>query len=165
MHNDDDDAAVDDEDWLDIPVADKEEEENQQQEDVTLSGTMLDGNTENAECLAVEQGSIITYCGRAGGLTLSSCWEHLNKQQHPDSSESIQSRCRSCNCMVKHHKKSERVISHLNKCKQFRRSMADIASSDLPSWFITAGRGNKRRASYAASASSSSSSPPLRRTA
>ena len=41
MQNDDDDAAVDAEDWLAIPVAD-DKEENQQQEDVTLSGTMED---------------------------------------------------------------------------------------------------------------------------
>ena len=48
----------------------------------------------------------------------------------------VQSRSQSCNCMVKHHKKSEMTISYLNKCNRFWKSMADFCSSLCKCLFV-----------------------------
>ena len=42
--------------------------------------------------------------------------------------------------VVKHHKKSEKVIGHLNICREFRGKMANLPSIDIPSWVTIQGR-------------------------
>jgi hypothetical protein len=66
---------------------------------------------------------------------LDSCWEYLTEQAYPNML--IQAKCRSCNIMVKHHKKSEKVKSHLNCCAPFKATMRDVSANDLPTWFTT----------------------------
>ena len=39
---------------------------------------------------------------------------------------SDKAKCRACNIMVKHHKKSEKVKSHLNCCAPFKAIMKDL---------------------------------------
>ena len=138
-----------DDEWLDNPVAvDPHEDMN---------------HNLAREVVAHVQGEQVI---KKRGREASSCWEHLNNQVY--SNHDVQSRCQSCHCMVKHHKKSEKAISHLNKCNGFRQSMADVCSSDLPSWFVSRGRfskNNKNKKNHSASVSSyasASSSSPFR---
>ena len=110
-----------DNEWLEYPAAEDHED--------------TDHNSASVIVSQVQQGEQVI---KKRGYEASSCWEHLNNHQ-AYSNHDIQSRCQSCNCMVKHHKKSEKAISHLNKCNSFRRSMADVCSSDLPSWLVSRG--------------------------
>lgn len=68
------------------------------------------------------------------GRSVGVCWEFLSTELNQQLQ--LQTRCMSCLMMVKHHKKSERVKAHLNACIPFRRSMADMASSDVPDWVV-----------------------------
>jgi hypothetical protein len=49
----------------------------------------------------------------------------------------IQAKCRSYNIMVKHHKKNEKVKSHLNCCAPFKATMKGVSANDFPTWFTT----------------------------
>jgi hypothetical protein len=42
--------------------------------------------------------------------------------------------------MVRHHRKSEKVKSHLNNCPGFKLTMRGINSADRPVWFLSQGR-------------------------
>ena len=79
-----------------------------------------------------------------GGHGVHKCWELLSdkKGQHLVS----QTQCRSCRMMVKHQKKSEKVKAHLNSCSEFCRSIADLPSSNIPSWVTIQGRASTKNA-------------------
>jgi hypothetical protein len=72
------------------------------------------------------------------GRSIGVCWEFLSTELNQQ--RQMQTRCKSCLMMVRHHKKSERVKAHLNACIPFRRTFADVASSDVPDWIILQGR-------------------------
>jgi hypothetical protein len=46
--------------------------------------------------------------------------------------------------MVKHHKKSEKLKSHLNCCAPFKATMKDVSANDLPAWFTPQGQGHSK---------------------
>jgi hypothetical protein len=65
---------------------------------------------------------------------LGSCWKHLTNDINPRLTP--QSKFKASNSILKHHKKSERVKSHLNNCNSFLNSLADVHVEDLPSWIV-----------------------------
>jgi hypothetical protein len=126
-----------DDELLEIPVADEDEEDH-----ATASG-MEYHNPSSVVALVAEVEQEATKKKR--GRESSSYWEHLNNQPISKRRE-LQSRFQSCNCMVRHHKKSEKGISHLKNSKAFWRAMtADLCSSDLSLWFISRGQGHRNR--------------------
>ena len=95
--------------WLlimDMPIVDVEGHEAQQL-----------GNYDMPAVFSDDDGS----AQKKRGRVLDSCWEYLTDQAYPNIL--IQSKCRSCNIMVKHHKKSEKVKSHLNHCAPFKATI------------------------------------------
>ena len=64
---------------------------------------------------------------------------HLTEQAYPNML--IQAKCKSCNIMVKHHKKNEKVNLYLNCCASFKATMEDVPAKDLLAWFMTWGQG------------------------
>jgi hypothetical protein len=69
--------------------------------------------------------------GDKRGRGLDSCWEYLTDNINPHLTS--QSKCKALNLIVKHHKKTGKVKSHLNNCNSFMRSLADVHVKDLPS--------------------------------
>ena len=112
---------------MDMPIVDVEGHEAQQLANYDMPAVFSD-----------DDGS----AQKKRGRVLDSCWEYLTDQAYPNIL--IQSKCRSCNIMVKHHKKSEKVKSHLNHCAPFKATMKDVSANDLPAWFTTQGQGQSK---------------------
>jgi hypothetical protein len=72
------------------------------------------------------------HVGNKRGRGLYSCWDYLTEDVNPHLTS--QSKCKACNSIFMHHKKSDKVKSHLNNCNSFKRSLGDVQVEDLPSW-------------------------------
>jgi Protein of unknown function (DUF 659) len=72
----------------------------------------------------------------AGGRTINECWGYLTTEigQHLVT----ETRCMKCGQMVRHHKKSEKVKAHLNRCRPFLNSLrsAGLFDTDIPPWVV-----------------------------
>ena len=66
------------------------------------------------------------------------CWQFLSDEK--DQHNEVQTCCKSCRMMVKHHRRTEKVKAHLKKCLPFKKSLATVLSSDIPGWMTTQGR-------------------------
>ncbi|KAI2504912.1 transposase [Fragilaria crotonensis] len=79
-----------------------------------------------------------------GGRAINECWKYLSTMdgQHLV----IEMKCMKCGTMVRHHRKSEKVKAHLNRCRPFLNSLrvAGLFDADIPHWVILKNDGRKK---------------------
>ncbi len=89
-------------------------------------------------------------------VTGSDLWslytDNINSHQHKSAI------CKHCRTFVNHHKKSESVKVHLNKCVPFRKLMNGMEEDKHPAWYI-ANKKPRKPLSTAMSVSTSSVAP------
>ncbi|KAI2503213.1 hypothetical protein MHU86_11236 [Fragilaria crotonensis] len=73
----------------------------------------------------------------AGGRRPDQCWQFLSNEE--DQHMELQTRCKSCGMLVKHHTKSEKVKWHLKNCRPFKKALAEMKSICIPEWMTTQG--------------------------
>jgi hypothetical protein len=73
--------------------------------------------------------------GRKRGQQGSDLWslytDDINPHQHKSTV------CKHCRMLVNHHKKSESVKVHLNKCASFRKLVNGMEEDKRPAWYTT----------------------------
>ena len=75
-----------------------------------------------------------------GGLGQNDCWKYLSSKsgQHL----AVQTKCMTCGVWVRHHRISEKVKAHLNRCKPFLSALCGghdkkgASSVMLPDWIV-----------------------------
>ncbi len=79
-----------------------------------------------------------------GGRAINECWKYLSTKsgQHLVN----ETRCMKCGSMVRHHRKSEKVKAHLNRCRPFLNSLrgAGLIDADIPHWVVLRNDGRKK---------------------
>lgn len=88
---------------------------------------------------------------RRQGRASSDLWKLFSEATNPQLQ--VSSLCRHCNAKVTYYKKSERVKSHLLKCKPFFKSMISIDEKDRPAWLISEMPNKKLKSDSSASMS------------
>ena len=79
-----------------------------------------------------------------GGRQPDQCWQYLSDEK--DQHNEVQTYCKSCRMMVKHHRRTAKVKAHLRRCQPFQKSLVTVVSSDIPEWMTTQGRrGNSNK--------------------
>jgi hypothetical protein len=90
--------------------------------------------------------------GRQGSDLWSLYTDNVNPHQHKSAI------CQHYRMLVNHHKKSESVKVHLNKCASFRKLMNGMEEDKRPAWYIT-NKKPRKPLSTALSVSTSSVAP------
>ena len=83
----------------------------------------------------------------AGGRAINECWKYLSTKI--DQHLATETRCMNCGQMVRHHRKSEKVKAHLNRCRPFLSSLRhagrhDNFEVDIPNWVVWTGSNTKK---------------------
>ncbi|KAI2489091.1 transposase [Fragilaria crotonensis] len=101
---------------------------DEQEQGLSSAGSGEDGND---VLVANNRAGVV-----AGGRTKNECWSFLSTEsgQHLV----IETKCMKCGQMVRHHKKSEKVKAHLNRCRPFLNSLrsAGLNDNDVPDWVV-----------------------------
>ena len=71
--------------------------------------------------------------GRKCGRSTSTVWILFTNDDNPQNAK--RAKCKHCNTLVNHHKKSESAMTHLNNCSKFRTLMNGLEDADRPDWF------------------------------
>jgi hypothetical protein len=112
----------------------------------SAGGDPLDGNGNDNVAIG----------GRKRGRQGSDLWnlytDDINPHQHKLAV------CKHCRMLMNHHKKSESVKVHLNKCAPFRKLMNGMEEDKRPTWY-TANKKPRKPLSMAVSVLTSSVAP------
>lgn len=71
---------------------------------------------------------------KRGGRTTDSVWDLFTECFQPQ--KAMSAVCKHCKVSCVYQRKSERVRSHLLKCKPFIKSMLSVPTDDQPQWFL-----------------------------
>ena len=149
---DDDAADVEQRDlsaWVHVLAGDDENEEDSITNPV-LPLRRHDNNVDANVARARPDGvppAVVVQLVPGGGRGPNDCWKYLSND--PEQHLAAQTKCMTCGVWVRHHKKSEKVKAHLNRCKPFLLSLRDGTAESiaaLPAWIVLGG-GGKRAAS------------------
>ncbi len=91
-------------------------------------------------------------CGRQGNDLWTLYTNDVNPHQHKSTI------CKHCRMLMNHHKKSESMKVHLNKCAPFHKLMNGMEEDKRPAWYM-ANNKPRKPLSTAVSVSTSSVAP------
>jgi hypothetical protein len=95
------------------------------------------------------------------GRPVNSIWEYYTNAENPHKLKSA--KCKNCNQVVNHHKKSESVIIHLNShCPPFKKLMNGKDIADRPDWYVGIKKNRQSTASKSTRSSSSGKQPSIK---
>ncbi|CAK9218302.1 unnamed protein product [Sphagnum troendelagicum] len=91
--------------------------------------------------------------GRKRGRQGSDLWSLYTNDVNPHQHKSAI--CKHCRMLMNHHKKSESVKVHLNKCAPFRKLMNGMEEDKRPAWYTANKKPKKPRSTSSVAPSSS----------
>ena len=97
------------------------------------------------------------------GRKVPNAWQYFSERD--DSHLHSNVKCKHCKRDVSTTMKSERAVSHLPSCYQFKRAMADVDDGERPPWFNRKATGSKPTPSSTMRTKSNLLLHPLRRSA
>ena len=103
---------------------------------------MMGGVASQTIAAAAGRGTTENVGVKSGSRAINDCWKHLSTKS--DQHLANETTCMKCGTLVRHHRKSEKVKAHLNRCRPFLNSLRGATgvfgqddAKNIPHWVVT----------------------------